>query len=197
MKKYLGKSNIAVVILTGLNGNENGFNDKYVKMAKILQEKHDANIFIFSTPSGVYENGKNFLERCISKVDEVMVENEKEDYEIYCMGSSAGAWALGVYAFEFLKIKKVLMINPVLSLNYNKLLNGLKKLEAETDLIIGDNDPSRPFLFIAKSAERENLRVEVLPNVDHVFSGDENFQLFLNLPDKYFYKENYREIEKE
>lgn len=188
MRSYIGKSDVAVLILTGLGGSEDGYNGKYVDIATKLKDNHGASVFVFSTPSGAWEKGEDFLRSCLLDVDKLMKLNGKKDYIVYAMGSSAGASILASYSYKFPKIKKVLALNPVIHFLYNKLQKGLECSTAVTKVFVGENDQSMPYFSLISKINRENLEVATLPNVDHVFSGEQSFNLFLKLPEKIFFE---------
>ncbi len=186
MKNYIGSSNKVVLIMTGIGGSENGYDDKYVKIAENIINKYGASVFIYATPKESWGKGAERLNSAVVEINDTLLERGMTEYDLYCMGISAGGSFLGAYAYRYRQIKKLLLVNPVIQINYNHLLNGLENSSADVTIVLGESDPSYKFLFMLDSVKRENIRTVSVPNADHHFSGKENFELFIKLPEAFF-----------
>ena len=68
-------------------------------------------------------------------VEEQMKKSGFDDWEIYGMGHSAGAHFLGRFAHLYPNVSKLLLINPVISVNFTKLKKELQAYQGELFLI--------------------------------------------------------------
>ena len=101
------------------------------------------------------------------------------------MGTSAGGTMAVAKAYKYAQIQKVLSINPVIQINYNKLSDGIEKSKVDIQFVFGNQDPSAKFIPLITKTEKPNMKVDILENVDHQFT--QSFDLFLALPEKYFF----------
>lgn len=186
MKSYIGSSDKVVLIMTGIGGSENGYDDKYVKIAENVNNKYKASVFIFATPPESWGKGDERVNCAITEVNEKLLECGITEYELYCMGISAGGAFLGAYAYRYARIKKLLLVNPVIQINYNHLLNGLENTTSDITIVFGELDPSYKYSFMLDSVKRENVKIITVPTADHRFSGKENIDLFIKLPETFF-----------
>ena len=63
------------------------------------------------------------------------------------------------------------------------LFKALKDIQKEMYVVFGEFDMSSKFAPLLPSSE--NIKVEILPNIDHNFT--ENLDLFMNLPNIYLF----------
>ena len=176
-------SKSTLVILTGVGGSVDGYNDKYVKIANNIIKKYNANVFIISIESwNVFDS---ILNEAKYYIDMYYKQLNIKDYSIYLMGTSAGATIILSQNYNWLNVKKVLAINPVIQFNYNKLINGIEKSTAITTVIMGEKDPSFMYLPLIDN-KNKLLSCVTYENVDHQFT--EHFDLFLELPEKYLFE---------
>ena len=68
-------------------------------------------------------------------VEEQMKKSGFDDSEIYGMGHSAGAHFWGRFAYLYPNVSKLLLINPVVSVNFTKLKKELQAYQGELFLI--------------------------------------------------------------
>lgn len=170
-------NNIVVFIKSGLKGTCYGFNNIYLKIAKLLNEKHNCTVICASNPSG-YNNDFDTEMKLIAKHAD---SYNLTDYKIYYFGHSNGA-ALGIMnAYKYPKISKLCCINGPLMINPHKIISGIKKFDGEKMyLVYGSNDPS--FYLVKTFSELESEKIEFVNvnNTDHNFSNANN--LFMQLP---------------
>lgn len=190
MKSYIGTSDQAVLIMTGIGGSENGYENKYEKIAYDLNVRYGVSVFIFATPRAAWGRGERLVEQAVDEVRSQLQNQGRSLCELYCFGVSADASFLGAFGYLYLQIKKLILVNPVIQINYHKFLNGLKKINADVTIVFGELDPSYKFLFMLDSVRRENIKTVIVPNADHCFSGEENFKIFLDLLKLFFNERN-------
>ena len=172
---YYGDRGNVLLVLTGIDGTLNGYEDKYVKLANKVLEETDFSVVIATTPPGSWEHTKQNLN--------IIMQNVLAHYNghIYAMGVSAGGNILLMHAFEFGSfINKVLAVNPVLNINIDKIDAGINAFKAETILVCGENDSSSLYCQALKSTPK----IIKLQNVDHNFS--DRIDEFVDLPMRYF-----------
>ena len=68
-------------------------------------------------------------------VEEQMKKSGFDDWEIYGMGHSAGAHFWGRFVHLYPNVSKLLLINPVVSVNFTKLKKELQAYQGELFLI--------------------------------------------------------------
>ncbi len=181
---YKNDSNKVLLILTGLGGTTTGYHDKYITIAKQATKK-GWSVIVAATPNGasLAENEPEYFNALLDQVYQVM---ESKDLTIYAMGHSQGANILLWCAYLHPQIKRVLSINPVLDWNTHLLLDGIKNFAGEKiDIIIGEKDPSYP--WVETLPKNNILTTTILPNINHVFSG--NLPTFIDLPKRFLFND--------
>lgn len=186
MTFYIGTTDKVVLIMTGIGGSETGYNDKYLRIAERLNKDYGASVFIFATPLGAWSNGDALVDTFVADATGTLEKHGIVDFDLYAMGSSAGASLLGAYSYKHERIKKLLLVNPVIQINVNKLLNGLNKSNAKITVAFGELDPSYQFVSMLESVERSDMEIISIEGVDHNFSGEKAFEIFLDLPEVFF-----------
>lgn len=73
-------------------------------------------------------------------VEEQMKKSGFTSLEIYGMGHSAGAHFWGRFAYLYPQVSKLLLLNPVISVNFTKIKKALQSYQGELFLIQGDKD---------------------------------------------------------
>ena len=132
-------NNTVVFVKTGFEGSCYGYENKYVRIGRALNEKHGCSIVVSSNPLGYktdFSAEMEFVRDYAKKLNLV-------DYQLYFVGHSNGA-ALGIInAWQFPEIKKLVCINAPLMINPHLLLRGMKKFSGEKmTLVYGSNDAS-------------------------------------------------------
>lgn len=174
--------NTIIFIKPGTGGNCYGYNNKYLKVAKILHENHGCSVIAGSNPFG-YQND---MAMEINIIRDYAKAHGLKEYQVYYLGQSNGA-AIGIInAYKYPEIKKLVCINSPLMINPHLLFDGIKKFNGEKMfLVYGSNDPSFPMIKIYSELESE--RIEFI----HVNGADHNFtaclDLFIELPGVLFF----------
>ena len=106
--------------------------------------------------------------------------------ELYLMGHSAGASAIGAIASEYEQITKLLLLSPSLDVGKEQIRQGLAGYTGELHIVVGMDDrvvlpvQSR---FFDRAAQRATVRRFVaLWHCDHDFSGPRNNDLLRKAP---------------
>ena len=181
-KFNIESSHIVVYIKAGLTGSIYGYENKYLKMAKNLNEKFGVSVFVASNPEGT----GNSIGHGLQIIKNYCKERQVKQFNVYFVGVSNGG-VQGLFAFEKNPlIKKALLIGAPLNYNPDLIKKALINFNGEKlHLICGDKDPGFGLFKLYSELENEKIIFTAFLNVDHVFSG--NTELFIKLPEKYLF----------
>lgn len=181
-KFNIESSHIVVYIKAGLTGSIYGYENKYLKMAKNLNEKFDVSVFVASNPEGT----GNSIGHGLQIIKNYCKERQVKQFNVYFVGVSNGG-VQGLFAFEKNPlINKALLIGAPLNYNPDLIKKALINFNGEKlHLICGDKDPGFGLFKLYSELENEKIIFTAFLNVDHVFSG--NTELFIKLPEKYLF----------
>ncbi|MCQ2555836.1 MAG: dienelactone hydrolase family protein [Clostridia bacterium] len=181
-KIYSANSNFGLVIFTGLGGDIHGYQNKYVKIAERAVENYNTNVFVVGVKS--WQEIDTLVESTMQQINTYFVERGFKEFKLYAMGVSAGATFAVAKAHNYASIKKVLAVNPVINICYNKLAYGMENSSVPITFVFGDKDPSMPYLPILeeeiKRKSLKNTKIKIIKNADHQFVGMLNE--FIDLP---------------
>lgn len=181
-KFNIESSRIVVYIKAGLTGSIYGYENKYLKMAKNLNEKFGVSVFVASNPEGT----GNSIGHGLQIFKNYCKERQVKQFNVYFVGVSNGG-VQGLFAFEKNPlINKALLIGAPLNYNPDLIKKALINFNGEKlHLICGDKDPGFGLFKLYSELENEKIIFTAFLNVDHVFSG--NTELFIKLPEKYLF----------
>ena len=155
---YMPGSSKVLFIKTGQGGSIYGYENKYLDLAIEINKTYGWSVFVSATSSDsreVYEHDMLLLEQYLGM----------SEYEIFYLGFSKGG-LIGIwYGAENLKIKKIVLVNAPLMINFHgKTLPGIKKLDKEKlTMVYGSLDPSFKYIpFIDKW-----VNVDIIEGADH------------------------------
>ena len=182
-----GNNNI-FFIKAGQDGSMRGYEDKYLKIAKSINQKYGSTVICSSNPF----DGDNPLDNAMEVIEEYVKDSNFNDYEIYYMGYSNGGLVGACFGEKYFKIKKMLLINTPLMHHFDELKNGLNNYKGKQVIAIyGSLDKSIPYINLLKQINNDNFKYFIIEGQDHLFSKDTyDFKL---LPFKYLY--DYEEVE--
>ena len=181
-KFNIESSHIVVYIKAGLTGSIYGYENKYLKMAKNLNEKFGVSVFVASNP----EETGNSIGHGLQIIRNYCKERQVKQFNVYFVGVSNGG-VQGLFAFEKNPlINKALLIGAPLNHKPDLIKKALINFNGEKlHLICGDKDPGFGLFKLYSELENEKIIFTAFLNVDHVFSG--NTELFIKLPEKYLF----------
>lgn len=185
--EYKGKTNKVVMIIVWKWGTTSGYQNKYITIASNLAEKYGVNVFVVENPWISRDDPKLFIECAMNFVEEQMKKSGFDDWEIYGMGHSAGAHFWGRFWYLFPRVKKLLLINPVLSVNFFKLKDALIAYPWELKIIQWSKDHDFFYVPLLDPIKTDQKQVIILEWVNHEFSNDWGFDLFLSLAEHYLF----------
>jgi hypothetical protein len=173
------KSKIIVLIIPGVDGSVDGYDNKYMRMAeKIVKEQHKAVIRIsndFISSFHWEDNMKHALEYIEDNALEIC---KNSDYKIEIIAPSAGASVAAWIAHSYPKIQNMILINCAAKLQPERILDGLSKYKELATVVYGSKDPSLDFIKQLPSGTHH----KIIEGADHFFSGS-SLADFINLVD--------------
>lgn len=176
-------NNIIVFIKAGQNGSLYGYQNKYIKMAKRLNQKYGCSVICSSNPF----DGTNQLDNAMVIIEDYA--KRFDDYKIYYLGYSNGALIGAWFGVKYPKIKRMALVNGTLMYNLHKTKAGALSFKGEfINFIYGEYDQSIGYIELLKSIENDKIKVFIEEGQDHHFSkSEEDFQ---KIPEKYLFEIN-------
>ena len=182
-----GTTNKVVMIIVWKWGTTSGYQNKYITIASNLAEKYGVSVFVVENPWISRDDPKLFIECAMGFVEEQMKKSGFDDWEIYGMGHSAGAHFWGRFVHLYPNVSKLLLINPVVSVNFTKLKKELQAYQGELFLIQWSKDHDFFYNPLLDPIKSEKKQVIILDWVNHEFSNEGGFDLFLTLAETYLF----------
>ena len=181
---YPGNSRFFLV-LTGLGGDVSGFDSKYEKIANSVNTDYGCTVLVASTPELSWMHSEDNFKHIMEYISGFALENGFYDYDISIFANSAGATFAVWYSYQYIQVKRLLLVNSVLNADVNKLKEGLKNFDGESVIFIfGEFDESMYYLPLLDDVN-PLAEVFILDDVDHNFK--DNVELFIELPEKYLF----------
>lgn len=161
-------NNKILFIKPGQDGILTGYNDKYYNLAKYVNEKYGYTVVCSNNP---YEAPYNPLDDMSIVIEEYARNMKFKDYEVYYYGNSRGGMLGARYAHQYPYIKRLLLVNPPLFMNYHKMEKGILKFNGEKMFFIyGSLDPSYKFVGLLDIVKNTKIAYKILENEDHNLS---------------------------
>lgn len=175
-----------VILKAGQDGSIYGYENKYYVMAEDLNREFGVTVISSSNPF----NGQNPLDDAFSLIEEICREKGFDDYKVYYFGTSNGARIGITWGAKYPQIKKFILINSPLMVNWHQLRKGLeafRNTDQELWLIYGTEDPSYKYIELLYPFSSDKIHLECKGGADHYFS--QHLSDFINYPkDKFFAK---------
>lgn len=176
-----------VINYPGADGSINGYNDKYIKIANYLIENKIGAVVRIPNISSLGFGWDINLRETLSYVLDHSIEICGSDKpEIYLMGTSAGACAIAMIAWEYPEIKKILLTEPAIVFSGESGIEGIKEYIGEVVIVVGDSDTAlgKPvgdkfFNYFINASHKEIFEIK---NCDHQFKGEINGRIFSQAP---------------
>ena len=185
------KSSTVLLLIPGVDGSVDGYNNKYVTIAEQAHAKHNVAVVRMENPFVTSFHWESNIRRILEWIEQNKQDIcSNDDYSLLVQAHSAGASVLASIAHEYPNIRKLLLINIAMRLNTEKVLAGIQKYDGDVAILMGDKDPSIHDLESIKfSANRKLAQKVIIENADHDFSGD-SFKLFIEASNKYLLGDN-------
>lgn len=176
-------SKIILLIIPGVDGSVDGYENKYITIADNIQKKYNAAVVRISNPFVSSYLWESNIRKALQFVeDNAKTITNNDNIELRIMAHSAGAGVIAQIAWEYPFISKILLINPAMKLGSDKIKDGLSKFgDDKVTILVGGNDPS-----LSETTELKIKNTIIVDGADHNFSGDA-FPIFLTSADKYLF----------
>ncbi len=176
-----------VINYPGADGSINGYNDKYIKIADYLVEnKIGAVVRIPNISSLGFGWDINLRETLSYVLDHSKEICGREVPEIYLMGTSAGAGAIAMTAWEYPEVTKILLTEPAIIFSGEHGVEGIKEFQGKIVIVVGQGGNAlgkvigdKFFDYFIKSKHKEIFEIQ---NCDHQFKGEINGRIFSQAP---------------
>lgn len=156
-----------VYVKTGRGGNIYGHNNKYVELAHKLHKTYGCSVVISANPID--------SECILSEEIDLLNFHLKDITDIVFVGISAGASIGAQQGYLNKKIKRMLLINGPIMINWPKTKRGIERFEGEfVEMIYGTKDPSYGYYEILNCINSSKFRCKSIDGADHNFKGMEN-----------------------
>lgn len=174
-----GTSDIILLIVPGIDGSLDGYENKYKTIAENINQKYKATVIRMSNP---YNPMKYHYRNLFEVLNFIEKNFDLQNKKLYVMGHSLGAYMIGATAHIYDYIDKILLINPATGLDQNELTNMSERHIDKNIILIGDKDPSCEHC----DEYSKYAKVHIVKGADHHFSKN-SFTDFLNAADKYLF----------
>ena len=159
-------NNKIVYIKAGMGGNYLGYENKYLKIARKLNEKHGCSVLCVSNPTPLPISVDQTI------LDAFIKDNDINNPEMFFFGHSNGCvkgLELGTSGITF---TRMLLVNMPLMLNFHKTARWINAMP-ETDIVTvyGETDPSYQYIPFLKNRNFGNVEIVEVAGADHNFKG--------------------------
>lgn len=173
---YVPGRNKLVVIKTGAGGTVEGYEGKYTKLSKYIHEATGYAVLVVDNPLAMIDE-ENFevTMTAIEYTGNVVETDDGEFPEVIYIGISKGASMAAIYGWQYQEIKRMLLINPPLMINWHKQKVGLEKFNGEfVNVVIGGKDPSCRFAGLIECLDTDKVQKSIVSGMDHNFKCGEH-----------------------
>lgn len=158
-------NNTIVIIKSGTGGSFHGYEDKYLKMAQMLNDINGCTVLCTSNID------KASFEKYDIKVINNVISKFNETPTLYYIGISNGAVQGIMSAAKHFNFAHYLLINMPLMINFHRLMRDMEQISSKMTFIYGEKDPSCFYIPLLENRIKENSKIEVISNADHQFRG--------------------------
>ena len=177
---------IVIINCPGAGGNIDGYNNKYVTLADYMVSQNLGAVVRMSDPYNPFGWDKK-----LRQVMTYALENSKDicgtdTPRVYLMGTSAGASAISLLAWEYPEVEKILFLEPAAMSNKRLLQECLEKYTGEIVVVTGNPGEALGIetgrFFIDASMHASRKEIFELQDCDHNFRGVRNGRVFSQAP---------------
>lgn len=162
-------SNTIVFIKPGQDGTLVGYKDKYYNLAKYINKKYGYTVICSNNP---YDKIHDPLIDAMEVIESFVQHMNYSDYVIYYYGNSNGSVIGASYAHNYPSIKRMLLINSPLFINFHRLKDGVENFNGEKIVFVyGELDPSYKFVGLLDLLNQHKLSYYIINGEDHNLSN--------------------------
>ncbi len=156
-----------VYIKTGKGGSIYGYEGKYIAIAMRIYKDFGYTVCVSANPMG---------EDCVLSDEIAELKNRHAGIkEIHYIGISNGALVGAQQAHQIETIKRMLLINGPLMINWHKTKAGVEKFNGkEVVFVYGEKDPSFKYYDLLGLIKSNVVKKNFVCGADHNFSGMAN-----------------------
>lgn len=185
---HKNNSKTIMLIVPGVDGSLDGYNNKYVKIAENAVSISGVAVVRMSNPF----IGSKYWQSNVREALQFIQDNSVDicghkDFELKIVGHSIGAYVAGQIAWEYPFVSGLLLINPATGISLEPLLSGLAEFTGNVHIIIGSEDPAHRHLdTLYTTSTKGDVKFKVIQGADHHFSGS-HLETFVNLPAEHLF----------
>ena len=155
-----------VFVKVGLGGDCFGEGDKYLTMARMLQEMHGCSVIVAANPN----DGKSHVDADRQVIERYIADKGISTPALYLFGNSNGC-IKGLMLATEVACKRMVLVNMPLMIDFHKTKRYISAImQTEILAIYCDRDPSVSYIpFI--EGKYENMKVHIVSGADHNFRG--------------------------
>lgn len=176
-----------IINIPGADGSINGYNDKYIKIAEYLIEEKIGTVVripnISSLGFGWDINLRKTLSYVLDHAKKICGSNKPE---IYLMGTSAGAGAIAMTAWEYPEVTKILLTEPAIVFSGEHGVEGIREYKGEVVIVVGKGGYALGkevgdifYNYFISASHKEIIEIG---NCDHQFKGEINGRIMSEAP---------------
>ena len=161
-------SNRIVYIKVGMGGSYIGYEEKYLKMARRLNDNYGCSVICVSNP---LPHGRSVA------LDQVIIQDLVKRYniqnpEMFFFGNSNGCVKGIEMAESGTQFTKMVLVNMPLMEDFHKNVERMKAIpETKIRAVYGEKDPSWKYLPFLELSNLKNVEIVKIPRADHNFKG--------------------------
>lgn len=163
---YVSGNNKLVYVKAGMGGSYEGSHNKYLRIARRLNERCGCSVVCVSNPISL----PIALDKAI--IDDLICRYGILDSEINFFGHSNG----GVKGLELscsgVRFNKMVLVNMPLMINFHRTVERIKAIpKTRIITVYGEYDPSYNYIPFLERKELSNLEIIRCSGADHNFAG--------------------------
>lgn len=145
-----------------------GYNNKYLDIARTINEKYGLTVAVSSNKLFSVLDLKAELQSVFTALN--------AHYKVLFAGVSSGAVVAIEQSPDIYDLQKLLLINPPFTISLPKVKKSLEaKKDATFNFVFGSNDPTYRFLPLLDNVKSQSpINLKIVEGADHNFKGMEN-----------------------
>lgn len=170
-----------LLIIPGVDGSLNGYENKYLEIAKDANDMKDMSVVRMSNPFITSQHWESNVRQVLDYIDMNLSPRS-----ISVFAHSAGASTIASIAHEYSNIEKLLLVNMPIKISSLDVFAGLNAFNKATTIVYGSEDELLEQFKEAKEQITTEHALEIIEGADHYFS-DKHLDTFIKLPIQYLY----------
>lgn len=159
-------SNQILYIKVGRGGSYLGSENRYLRIARLLNEKHGYSVICASNPLPLP------IDVDLTILNAFIETHGLRDPEMLFFGYSNGCVKGLELSAHGVPFTKMVLVNMPLMINFHKAVQRISAIPStEIVAIYGDMDPSYPYISLFHIRNLENVRTITISGADHNFKG--------------------------